>query len=66
MKPIKLNVNTGSENYPIIIGSNLIKNLGLYFERNSITFNQCLLIIDKNVPSKLISRITKSLNKNEL
>ena len=66
MKPIKLNVNTGSENYPIIIGSNLIKNLGLYFERNSITFNQCLLIIDKNVPSKLISRITKSLNKKKI
>ena len=66
MKPIKLNVNTGSENYPIIIGSNLIKNLGLYLERNSITFNQCLLIIDKNVPSKLVSRITKSLNKKKI
>ena len=27
MKPIKLIINTSSETYPIIIGSNLIKNL---------------------------------------
>ena len=30
MKPIKLNVKTKSENYPIIIGSNIIKNLDSY------------------------------------
>ena len=55
MKPIKLIVRTKSETYPIVIGSNLIKNLSVYFKKNSISFNQCLLVIDKNVPNKMIS-----------
>ncbi len=61
MKPIKLNVKTKSQNYPIIIGSKILKNLALYLKNNSINFNQCLLIIDKKVPSKMVSIITKSL-----
>ena len=52
----KLNVRTTSENYPIIIGSNIIKNLGLYLNKINF-FNQCLLVIDKKVPSKMISKI---------
>ena len=66
MKPITLNVKTKSENYPIIIGSNIIKNLALYLSKNSINFNQCLLVIDKNVPRKMISKIIKSLKKNKI
>ena len=66
MKLIKLNVKTKSENYPIIIGSNIIKDLALYLNKNSINFNQCLLVIDKNVPKKMISKITKSLKKNKI
>ena len=65
MKPIKLNVKTKSENYPIIIGSNIIKNLALYLNKNSIIFNQCLLVIDKKVPKKMISKIIRSLNKKK-
>ena len=66
MKRVKLNINTKLENYPLIIGSNLIGNLNSYFIKNSITFNQCLLLIDKNVPNQLISKITKSLNKKKI
>ena len=66
MKPIKLNVKTKSENYSIIIGSNIIKDLALYLEKNSINFNQCLLIVDKKVPNKMISKITKSLKKKKI
>jgi 3-dehydroquinate synthase len=66
MKPIKLIVRTKSETYPIVIGSNLIKNLSVYFKKNSISFNQCLLVIDKNVPNKMISNITKSLPKRKI
>ena len=66
MKPIKLTVKTKSENYPIIIGSNIIKNLNLYLKTNSIIFNQCLLIIDKNIPNKMIAKITKSLTKKKV
>ena len=66
MKPIKLNINTKSENYPIIIGSNIIKNLDIYLKRNSISFNQCLLVIDKNVKSKMILKITRSLKDKKI
>ena len=66
MKPIKLNVKTKLENYPIIIGSNLINNLKSLLNKNSIFFNQCLLIIDKNVPIKLIKKIKKSLIKKKI
>ena len=65
MKPISLKVKTRYQTYPIIIGSNLVRNLSKYFTKNSINFNQCLLVIDNNVPKVMTSKITKSLkNKN--
>ena len=66
MKHIKLKVKTKSENYPIIIGSNIVKDLALYLSKNSINFNQCLLVIDKKVPNKMILKITKSLKKKKI
>ena len=66
MKPIKLTVKTNSENYPIIIGSNIIKNISNLFKKNLIKFERALLIIDKNVPTKMIFKIKKSLSKKEV
>ena len=66
MKAIKLKVNTNLESYQIIIGSNLIKNLNQHLNKNKITFNQCLLVIDNNVPNKMISKITSSLKKKKV
>jgi len=66
MRPIKLNVKTRMHNYPIIIGSDLISNLASIFKKNSIKFNKCLLIIDKNVPKKMINKIKKSLKKKKI
>ena len=65
MKPIKLNVKTNSDNYPIIIGPNLIKNISSHLSKNSIIFNQCLLVIDKNIPKKLINKISQGLKKKK-
>ena len=65
MKLIKLNIKTKSDYYPIIIGSNLVNNLNLHLEKNSIIFNQCLLVIDKKVPKKLISKIKKIPQEKE-
>ena len=65
MKPIKLNVKTRMHNYPIIIGSSLIGNLTKIFNKNSIRFNKCLLVIDKNVPKKMINKITKLLKRKK-
>ena len=65
MKPIKLTIKTKSETYPIIIGNNLIKNLSKILRKNSINFNQCLLIIDKKISKRAISKITKSLKRKK-
>ena len=66
MKQIKLNVKTKTQKYPIIIGSNLTSSIANILRRNSISFKKCLIIIDKNVPRKFISRIKKSLNKKKI
>jgi|TARA_Y100000389_G_C17427804_1_gene500640 3-dehydroquinate synthase/shikimate kinase/3-dehydroquinate synthase len=66
MEPVKIVIKTKLEVYPIIIGSNLLKNLSQYFYKNSINFNKCLLVIDKNVPNKMIYEITKSLKKQQI
>ena len=65
MKPIKLIIKTKSETYPIIIGNNLVKNISQIFKKNSIKFNKCLLIIDKKVPKRIVSIITKSLKRKK-
>ncbi len=66
MKPIKLIIKTKSETYPIIIGNNLVKNLPKILIRNSINFNQCLLVIDKKISKRTISKITKSLKRKKV
>ena len=52
MKIIKLIINTNSQKYPIIIGSNILKYLSKILNKNSIKFKKCLLVIDKNIPKK--------------
>ena len=66
MIPIKLKINTKTQQYPIIIGSNLGSSISRIIEENSINFKQCLLIIDKNISKKIISEIKKSLNKKKV
>ena len=61
MRPIKLIVKTNSENYPVLIGRNLIENLSNLFKQNSINCKKYLLIIDKKIPKKIITKVTKSL-----
>ena len=64
MKPIKLKIKTKTQEYPIIIGSNLMSNISKIFKENSLNFKQCLmLIIDKNISKKIVSKIKKSLIK---
>ena len=66
MKPIKLNIETKTQKYPIIIGSNLITNFSKIIKNNSLTFNQCLLVVDKKVPKKFITKIKNSLKKKKI
>ena len=63
MKSKKLIVNTGTQKYPIIIGSNLLSNLNSLLNKNLTKFDKCLLIVDKNIPKKFVKQIKKSLKK---
>ncbi len=66
MRPIKLNIKTNTHNYPIIIGSDLIKSISRIIENNSLKFKRCLLVIDTNISKKSISKIKRSLKKKDL
>ena len=66
MSSIKLQIITGKQKYSIFIGSNILNKLHKILSENLINFNQCLLIIDKNVPKKLINEILFSLPKKKI
>ena len=66
MKPIKLKIKTKTQIYPIIIGSNLMLNISRIIKNNSINFKQCLLVVDKNISIKIVSKIKRSLNKKKI
>jgi 3-dehydroquinate synthase len=63
MSLIKLKVSTNSKKYSIIIGNNILSKINKFLKESSISFNQCLLVIDKNVPKNLVIDTLKSLPK---
>ena len=63
---IKLKINTKTQKYSIIIGSNLVSNVSKILKENSINFKQCLLVIDKNISKQFISKIKKSLHTKKI
>ena len=65
MQTIKLQIKTGSQKYPIIIGSNILNMLPKLLKENLIEFNQCLIVADKNVPIKLINKALGYLSKKK-
>ena len=65
MKTIKLVVKSNKHKYPIIIGSDIVKNLSKILKLNKIKINKSLIIIDQNIPKKFINKIKRSLNKNK-
>ena len=63
MKQFKLNINTKSQKYPIIIGRGLCNNLPKLLAKNFISFNKSLIIIDKKIKKKIILRILNKFKK---
>jgi len=63
MNLIELKVNTSSQKYSIIIGNSILNRINKFLKESSINFNQCLLVIDKNVPRNLVKNTLKSLPK---
>jgi 3-dehydroquinate synthase len=66
MKMKKLIINTKTQKYPLIIGTNLSSYISTLINKNSIKFKKCLLVIDKKVPKIMINRIKKSLKKKKI
>jgi 3-dehydroquinate synthase len=66
MKPIKLKINTETESYPIIIGSNLVSKFSNLININSIKFEKSLLLVDKNIPKRMLSQIKRSLRNKKI
>ena len=66
MNLIKLYVKAGKQKYPIFIGKDILKKLNKILKENLINFNQCLIIIDKNVPKNLANKVLNSLPKKKL
>ena len=66
MKLIRLNIITKTEKYPIIIGSNLTSSISKIFKSNSIGFDKCLIVVDKNVPKKFVSNIKRSFKNKSI
>jgi len=66
MSLIKLEIKTYNQKYPIFIGDNILGKIKKLLKENAIKFNQCLIIVDKNVPKKLINRVIKSLPSKKI
>ena len=66
MSIIKLKVSTISQKYSIVIGNNILNKINKFLKESSINFNQCLLVIDKNVPKNLVKSALKSLPKGSV
>ena len=49
MSLIKIQVKTGNQKYPIFIGNNILKKFNKILKESLIDFNQCLVVVDKNV-----------------
>ena len=65
MNLIKLQVKTYNQKYPILIGNNILNKIPKLLKKNSINFNQCLVIADSKVPKKLINKILDLLPKKQ-
>ena len=63
MKAKKITINTSDGSYPILIGKNLSLNLGNILKENNIFSSKILLVVDNNVPKKMVQKIKKKIKK---
>ena len=66
MKTTKLLIKTNLQKYSILIGNKLVSKISKIMNDNFIKFEKCLLIVDKNVPQKMVSEIKKSLKNKKI
>tara|TARA_B110000014_G_C20086402_1_gene568248 strand:- start:43 stop:1149 length:1107 start_codon:yes stop_codon:yes gene_type:complete len=61
MKKIELIVKTKEKKYPIIIGSNIIKEIQYILKLKRISFEKCFIIYDTKVPKKNLIILKKKI-----
>ncbi len=61
MRKTKLIIKTKSKKYPIIFGSNIVKEIRNLLKSNNISFEKCLIITDTNVPRKQLNILNKKI-----
>ena len=66
MNSVKLQVKTNSKNYQIIIGKNIIGKLPKFLNEQKLSFLQCLIVVDSNVPKKLVRNLLNSLPNKKI
>tara|TARA_Y100000590_G_scaffold159600_1_gene183123 strand:- start:601 stop:1716 length:1116 start_codon:yes stop_codon:yes gene_type:complete len=64
MKTNKINIKTKRKKYSIFIGSNLIYRVNKILSSQKLSFSKILIVIDKNVPSKFRSKLTKNIKSS--
>ena len=62
MKQINLKIKGISKSYPIIIGPDVISNFTKISQKYNLRFERYLIVIDKNVPKKMLSKIKKLMH----
>ena len=65
MKQFRLNIEAKNNKYPIIVGSGLSNNLLKIIQKNSISFNKCLFVIDSKIQKKTIKKIIRNFKKKK-
>ena len=63
MKSTKIIVKSKSKSYPIYFGNEIINTTGKLIQKNLPNVKKVCLISDKNVPSLLLKKLTRSLKK---
>ena len=65
MKITRLPINTGSKNYNIVLGLNILNKISLILNYEKIKFNKCLIIVDNKIPKKKFVNIKKKIKCKE-
>jgi len=63
MKNTKIVVNTKSKSYPIYFGDGILNTTGTLIKKNLPNVKKICIISDKNLPSVLLKKLSKSLKK---
>ena len=66
MNTNKISIKTSTKNYSIIIGRDLIGKIDKILKANSLKFDKCLIVTDKNIPNKFKRLLYKKLKTNKI